>query len=145
MKLLYLPFIIQGILMGIDEVFHMKRGLGLWERLGHPLDSLTVFVPLAYIAINECISISSTVFIILATFSCLFITKDEFVHASECKGIENWLHSMLFILHPVVFLCAFLLWRDHPEDQFIQFQPLVVGFFMLYQILRWSIPWKPAK
>ena len=145
MMILYLPFIIQALLMGIDEGLHMKRGLGLWERLGHPLDTLTVFIPLAYIAIREYAPNFLTVFIILAAFSCLFITKDEFVHTAECKGFESWLHSLLFILHPVVFFCAFLLWRDHPEDQFIQFQPLVVGIFMLYQILRWSIPWKQAK
>lgn len=145
MNALYIPFILQGILMGVDERIHMKRGLGLWERLGHPLDSLTVFVPLAFIAIKECTQETLTIYIILASFSCLFVTKDEFVHSHECAGFENWLHAILFVMHPVVFLCAFLLWRDHPEDQFIHFQPLVVGIFMLYQILRWSIPWKQAK
>lgn len=145
MNALYLPFIMQGILMLIDERIHIKRGLGLWERLGHPLDTLTIFVPLAFISINEFSQEHLTVFIILGAFSCLFITKDEFVHTRDCGGIENWLHSLLFIIHPLIFFCAALLWRDHPEDHFISYQPLIVGGFMLYQIIRWSIPWKQAK
>ena len=141
-KLLYLPFILQAILMGIDENFHAKRGLGLWERLGHPLDTLTVFVPLSYIAINENNSNSMIVFIILGVFSCLFITKDEFVHHRECSSTEQWIHSLLFILHPAIFLTSGILWKFYPEDQFIQLQPVLVGIFMIYQIFRWSIPWK---
>lgn len=141
-KILYLPFILQAVLMGIDERFHAKRGLGLWERLGHPLDTLTVFVPLSYIAINECNQTSLVVFSILGFFSCLFITKDEFVHSQECSPMEQWLHSLLFVLHPMIFLASGILWKFYPEDQFIQFQPVLIGIFMLYQIIRWSIPWK---
>lgn len=142
MKVLYLPFIIQALLMGMDEVLHKRRGLGSWERLGHPLDTLTVFVPLSYIAINEFTEERLIVFGVLAVFSSLFITKDEFVHARECSPVENWLHSLLFILHPMIFFCSGILWKSFPEDEFIQFQPVIVGVFMLYQIFRWSIPWK---
>ena len=145
MKILYVPFIIQGILMGIDEKMHYRRGLGVWERLGHPLDTMTMFVPLSFIAIKEFSHQNLTVYIVLGVFSCLFITKDEFVHAQECNGFENWLHSILFVLHPLIFVCSGLLWINHPDDQFISFQPLLIGVFMLYQILRWSIPWKQAK
>lgn len=142
MNILYLPFMLQGVLMVIDEVFHYKRGLGLWERLGHPLDTLTVFVPLAMVSLNDYSEAGQTVFISLGVFSCLFITKDEFIHTKECSFIENWLHSLLFILHPLIFVMTFILWKNHPEDQFIDFQPIIIGSFMLYQVFKWSIPWK---
>lgn len=142
MILLILPFILQGILMGVDERLHMKRGLGLWERLGHPLDTLTVFVPMSYIAINDFTQSNQTVFIILAVFSCIFITKDEFVHAEECDKLENWIHSMLFVLHPIIFICAYIIWREYPDNTFLLIQPMVIGTFMSYQLIKWSIPWK---
>lgn len=141
MILLFFPFILQGILMGIDEKLHMKRGLGLWERLGHPLDTLTVFVPMSFIAINEFNQSSQTSFIILAVFSCIFITKDEFVHTEECDKLENWIHSMLFVLHPIIFVCAYIIWKEHPDNAFLLIQPIVIGAFMSYQLLKWSIPW----
>lgn len=142
MSWLSLPFLLQGILMFWDERLHQRRGLGTWERLGHPLDTMTVFVPLSYVAMNEISPQRLTVFCILAGFSCLFITKDEFVHTKECRGLEHWIHSVLFVLHPVIFLCTGLLWKHDPENQFLSYQPLIVGFFMTYQIARWSIPWK---
>ncbi len=41
--LLLAPLAVQGIAMAVDELhFHRRRGLGRWERLGHPLDTLTV-------------------------------------------------------------------------------------------------------
>ncbi len=146
MSYLYLPFIIQGILMGVDEQIHVKRGLGTWERLGHPLDTLTVLIPLSYIAFYRYGEGELTAYIIMAIFSCLFITKDEFVHSKECEPMENWLHALLFVLHPMIFLSAGILWRNYPDNEFIKYQPFLVLVFLIYQILRWSIPWKqPTK
>jgi hypothetical protein len=40
---LFIPFALQMCCMAVDEVhFHRQRGLPRWERLGHPLDTLTV-------------------------------------------------------------------------------------------------------
>ena len=46
----------------------------------------------------------------LGLFSCLFVTKDEFVHAKECVAGEQWLHALLFVLHPVILLSGALCW-----------------------------------
>ena len=35
--------------------------------------------------------------------------KDEFVHSELCEPAENWLHAVLFILHPICFLSAELI------------------------------------
>ncbi len=142
MSYLYLPFILQGILMGVDEQIHVKRGLGQWERLGHPLDTLTVIIPLTFIAFTPFSEEGLTIYIVMAVFSCLFITKDEFIHSKECSPMENWLHALLFVLHPMIFLSAGVLWKYYPENSFLSYQPVIVFVFMIYQILRWSIPWK---
>lgn len=142
MSYLYLPFIIQTLLMGYDEILHQRRGLGLWERLGHPLDTLTVFIPLSLIAMNDYSESNLTIFTILSVFSCLFITKDEFVHHRECSALESWIHSVLFVLHPLIFLCSAIIWKNNPENIFLSLQPVLVGIFMIYQIMRWSITWK---
>ena len=140
--LLYLPFIIQGLLMGYDEHLHKKRGLGAWERLGHPVDTLTVFAPLSLAATTDYTEDRLVIFIILSVFSSVFITKDEFIHTHECDARENWVHAMLFVLHPMIFICTGILWKYHPEDHFLSLQPVLVIIFMMYQIFRWSLKWK---
>ncbi len=128
--------------MGMDEKLHHQRGLALWERLGHPLDTLTVFVTLSYIVINDYTEQGQMVYIMLSIFSCLFITKDEFIHTKVCSAFEHWLHAVLFILHPMIFLCAGILWKYQPQDEFLNYWAILTGLFMMYQIFRWSIPWK---
>lgn len=142
MSYLYFPFIIQSLLMAYDEHLHLKRGLGLWERLGHPLDTLTVFVPLSLIAINDFTPSRQTIYIILSVFSCLFITKDEWVHSKECSPVENWIHSLLFVLHPMIFIASGILWKYNYNENFLLIQSVLVGIFMIYQIFRWSLTWK---
>lgn len=135
MKLLYLPFILQGACMVVDEFyFHEKRGLPLWERVGHPLDTLTVFICYLYLLIGSPDVMS---YVALAGFSCLFITKDEFVHTKICGGLEHWLHAMLFVLHPLSFFSAY-----YVDRSFLQIQTAVIFTFMLYQAIRWSFPWR---
>lgn len=137
--LLYLPFILQGACMVVDEFyFHEKRGLLLWERVGHPLDTLTVFLCYGYLLLGNA---NVSVYIALCAFSCLFITKDEFVHSKECQGSEHWLHAVLFVLHPLSFLSAYYLVQAS-ELNFLKIQIGVIFFFMLYQALRWSNLWR---
>lgn len=141
MKLFYIPFIIQGVVMAADEFWaHEQRSLPRWERIGHPLDSLTVLLAFLYLLIFPYEEARVAIFVGLALFSCVFITKDEFVHSKECHGFEHWLHSLLFILHPVVFFCAAGLWQAG-DRSFLLWQTIIVGVFMFYQIIRWSIPW----
>jgi hypothetical protein len=51
-------------------------------------------------------------YLVLAAASCLIVTKDEFVHSRECKAGEQWLHALLFVMHPLVLGAGFLLWVD---------------------------------
>ncbi len=138
MSSLYLPFIIQGVSMFVDEFyFHEKRGLRLWEKVGHPLDTLTVLICFSYLTWGSADLIT---YVALAAFSCVFITKDEFIHKEVCPATEHWLHSLLFILHPICFLAAYFL-KEQGDIQFLKIQTLVIFIFMFYQALRWSFPW----
>lgn len=102
--ILFLPFIAQAFVLTFDEFyFHMKRGLPLWERIGHPLDTFTVVLCLSFVLIFPYNQVFLLPFIILAVMSCLFVTKDEFVHKEHCNAKEQWLHSLLFVLHPLVY------------------------------------------
>jgi hypothetical protein len=139
MTVLYIPFVLQGLAMFVDEFyFHEKRGLLLWEKVGHPLDTLTVLSCYSYLIWGGG---ELTTYLVLCGISCVFITKDEFVHVGKCPATEHWLHALLFILHPLSFLSAYLLWQQG-ELRFLKIQTSVVFIFMFYQALRWSYPWR---
>lgn len=142
MKWLYVPFLIQGFIMGVDEVLHLRRKLPRWERIGHPLDTLTVVTPYIFVLMTSYTETMAKFYIGLCLFSCLFVTKDEFIHAKSCSPFEQWLHSLLFILHPMTFLCAGMIWKDDPKDNFLIMQASLIVVFFIYQTLRWNFSWE---
>ena len=101
------PFLLHAIGMLIDEAwFHRRRGLPRWERLGHPLDTLTVLACYALALALPATGAGAAVYFCAAVFSCIFITKDEWVHVRHCTGGEMWLHAFLFVMHPVLLAIA---------------------------------------
>jgi len=125
----------QGILMLFDEFkFHHERGLKKWERIGHPVDSLFFLAPFLYTLKFTNIY----VFIGLCVISSLIVTKDEFVHTKECEASEQWLHSLLFLIHPVAFLGLWVAWQNN-FSLIIQAQSAIIFLFMLYQIIYWNL------
>lgn len=146
MGLIYFPFALQALAMLFDEFyFHYRRELKLWERLGHPLDTLTVLVCYGFLLTNDYNQTNLNIFIALSAFSSIFITKDEWVHKEAASAEENWLHAILFVLHPLSFLSAAMIWKDQSNPVFLQIQTAITFLFMLYQILYWSIPWKKIR
>lgn len=140
---LTLPFLFQGAVMFFDEFyFHRKRGLPMWERIGHPVDTFSVFVCYGYLLYFPFNLSNLYVYAGLCLFSCLLITKDEFIHTEVCEARENWLHSLLFVLHPICFLAAGLFWWQGVLVDFLKIQTLVILAFMAYQIIFWSVKWK---
>jgi 2-polyprenyl-6-hydroxyphenyl methylase/3-demethylubiquinone-9 3-methyltransferase len=135
-----IPVALQGLAMLVDEAwFHRRRGLPRWERIGHPLDTLTIVICLAWLLVTSPADPSAlAVYVGLAIASTLFVTKDEWVHAKLCSAGEQWLHSLLFVLHPIV-LAAFALpwWSDHEE--LLVGQLLVTVAFLSYQIIYWNV------
>jgi 2-polyprenyl-6-hydroxyphenyl methylase/3-demethylubiquinone-9 3-methyltransferase len=137
--LLLAPVAIQGAVMLVDElVFHRRRGLPRWERIGHPLDTLTVAACLVWLIAMPPSQPALSVYIGLAVFSTLFVTKDEAVHARLCGAGEHWLHAVLFALHPIVLgALGILWWTGHPTVLAVQLAAvLAIG---LYQVVYWNV------
>lgn len=138
-------FALQGILMVVDEFgFHRRREIPRWERIGHPLDTLTVLAP--FLLTLRCAPVApwTVLFLVAAAFSCVFVSKDEWVHARLCGPAEQWLHALLFLLHPVVFLMAFLLWRDG-HTLWLTVQTVLIAAFLVWQTFYWNGPWAPPR
>ena len=138
---LMLPAALQGLAMFVDEwVFHRKRGLPRWERLGHPLDTLSASLCYGWlVAIPPSHPYGLSVYVGLCAFSCLFITKDEFVHAKVCEPLENWLHAVLFVLHPIVFLAFGLIWRSGTDVWALKGALVATAALLAYQLLYWNL------
>ena len=145
---LIIPFIIQSVVIGIDEgVFHLKRGLPRWERIGHPLDTLSVIICLMFVL---CVPYSGPAlkwYTGLALVSCLMVTKDEFVHKHHCPASEQWLHALLFINHPILLTCIGLIWKNPTPffTYFLMAQTFFAVLFFLYQAIYWNLIWKPKQ
>jgi hypothetical protein len=157
-RYLLIPFALQMLCMAFDEFyFHWRRTLPRWERLGHPLDTLTVLISWLFIFLVEPTPTSISIYFALAIFSCMFVTKDEWVHTSACEAGENWLHAVLFILHPLMFLSAGLLWvglhENNANFSLIHYEGFERTFFIvnttltwlfgMYQFVYWNWIWKP--
>jgi hypothetical protein len=154
--LLVLPLGVQALAMLVDELyFHRRRGLGAWERIGHPLDTLTVLACMSWVRFVPPSDRAIAVYVGLALASCVFITKDEAVHAGRCSAGEHWLHAVLFVVHPMSLASFGLMWpvihvpqhalpvwlQSVPAAPIVGMQLVVTGLFCLYQILYWNVPW----
>lgn len=136
---LLVPFVLQGLAMFGDEFyFHHKRGLPLWEKVGHPVDTFSVLLCYLFLYLQPVNEFNMYVYVGLCAFSCLLITKDEFIHTQLCDAKENWLHAILFVLHPITFLAAGIFWKENLNPTFLLIQPIVLAGFMAYQIIYWS-------
>jgi hypothetical protein len=139
--LLVVPLLAQAGVMLIDELyFHRRRGLPKWERIGHPLDTLSVLACYAVAVFSAPTPGALSLYVGLSLLSCLFITKDEFVHASHCRPAEHWLHALLFVLHPLVLGAIALLWLKGAATV-VMIQALLTLLFGCYQLLYWNLPW----
>ncbi|MDP2306313.1 MAG: hypothetical protein Q8P18_09830 [Pseudomonadota bacterium] len=143
--LLLLPLAAQAAVMAVDEGwFHRRRGLPRWERLGHPLDTLTVLLTYVWALTTDPDRPGAIgVYTALAVFSCLFITKDEFVHARVCSALECWLHALLFVLHPIVLWAFYVLWQSGGHSELLRAQAALTLLAGTYQLIYWSVWWKP--
>lgn len=160
--LILIPFLVQMFVISFDECyFHLKRGLPLWERIGHPLDTFTVILCLAFVVFVPFSDTAAKWYIGLSVFSCLMVTKDEWVHKHHCVASENWLHALLFINHPIVLTSVGMIWwasaasapiwikswLNQPEELYVLLvmQTSAIIVFFLYQIIYWNFVWKEKK
>jgi hypothetical protein len=143
--LAFVPLVLQALAMLVDEgVHHRRRGLGAWERIGHPIDTLTTATCYAWLLVARVSLTSAIVYGGLAFTSCLVVTKDESVHADECSAAEHWNHAVLFMLHPVVLgVAAWLWWASSSTSHAILVALLASTLgFAAYQFIYWNGPWQ---
>lgn len=156
-----LPFALQTVVIGFDEIwFHRRRGLPRWERIGHPIDTFTMLLCLGYVLLVPYSREAILPYALLAIGSSLMVTKDEFVHNEHCPASEQWLHALLFLLHPITLIAAAILWPvsqgiettpwlsfllEKKEDLHLFLMGQCVGtiLFMAYQIIYWNFLWSP--
>lgn len=161
--LVLIPFLVQSVVIGLDEChFHLKRGLPKWERIGHPIDTLSVVICFAIALLFPFSSGALKIYIGFAVFSCLLVTKDEFVHKHHCPASEQWLHALLFLNHPIMLSAIGLIWAastkstsyvwlrewlDRPAllHLFLIGQSVFTALFFMYQVIFWNFIWKEKK
>lgn len=129
-------FVLSTVIMIDEFYFHWKRNLPRWERLGHPLDTFSLLIPIGILAFSKKTSSSEGIYVIASILSCLCITKDEWVHTRFSGATENWLHSLLFIVHPTVLMSGYFVWGEHLIV--IRFFFFTVFFFGFYQFIFWN-------
>lgn len=145
LALLLAPAALQAVVMLIDEGwYHRRRGLPRWERLGHPVDALSVAICFGWLLVSRPDEPwALPIYVVLAFASSLLITKDEPVHARRCEPGEQWLHALLFVLHPIVFVASGVIWWSGRDRWVILVQLALTVALMMYQIVYWSLLWKP--
>jgi len=161
--LICIPFIIQAVASFFDEFyFHHKRGLGRWERIGHPIDSISVLICFLFAYFVPWSPSHFYEYLAIAGFSCILVTKDEFVHIHQCAAGEAWLHAVLFVLHPIMLASVGVIWYfTHAADAqalSLQIQPDfnptffkfvlesqigMIFLYIVYQITYWSFIREP--
>ena len=131
--------LLQATLMAIDELlFHRRRGLPRWERIGHPIDTASVFACFAMTLVLPPARGALIGYALFAALSCALVTKDEFVHAARCQPAEHWLHAMLFVLHPLLLIAGAVLWLEGARWILLA-QTLATLAFGIYQAVYWNL------
>lgn len=137
MSAFFVVSIIQGAAIIFDEfIFHHKRGLPKWERIGHPIDTMTVIGCLMFLALMPRTPTTEVIYYVMAVTSCVFVTKDEWVHRKFCSAEEMWLHAILFMMHPLLLFTAMNEWEN--------IRGMLMGVsggifcFFVYQVVYWN-------
>ena len=131
---------LQGFCLIFDEfVFHWRRDLPRWERLGHPIDSLAFLAALAIPALWEAQSdLVKIVYGIVAMVSCLCVTKDEGVHLKLATAREQHLHGLMFLLHSAILVLIWNAWKNG-NFQLPAAMLFPIAAFSVYQIVYWNL------
>ena len=140
------PLVLQAVAMFVDErLYHRRRELPRWERMGHPLDTFGAIVCYLWLVAARPSRAHAVVYASLAIASSLLVTKDEPIHSRCCSAGEHWIHSVLFLLHPIVLIVAGYLWWTARWRAVIVAELVSATAFAAYQLLYWNGPWRSAR
>jgi hypothetical protein len=137
---------IQGVLMLIDELrYHKERGLDTFEKWSHLVDACSVLFVMLFTIFFEPTSSSQLIFFALVALSALLITKDEKIHQRACSAGEQWLHSLLFLIHIPLLLSIGALWLVYPDSWFLPLAAIPVSVWIIYQIIYWNFRYEQPR
>ena len=139
------PFVVQAAVMFVDErVYHRRRGLPRYERIGHPIDTLSAALCYAWLVFARPTRAHACAYAAIAIVSALVVTKDEPIHARACSPGEHWVHALLFMLHPIVLgAAAYVWWTGRLRALLVAELALTIAF-AAYQLAYWNGPWRRA-
>ncbi len=66
------------------------------------------------------------------------------MHARLCEPAEMWLHSLLFVLHAIVFLAFGLIWWRQTEPWLLTLELILTLGLLAHQLVYWSLLWQPT-
>ena len=130
---------LQGFCLIFDEfVFHWRRDLPRWERIGHPIDSLVFLAALAIPALFEAhTDLIKILYAVVAIASCVCVTKDEWVHLKFASAPEQHLHGLMFLLHSAILVLVWNAWKGG-YFQLPAAMLLPIAAFSFYQLIYWN-------
>jgi hypothetical protein len=144
--LAFVAFMMQSSLIAVDEfICHRSRVLPRWELVGHPIDTFCLWAYLAALWFLDADFVwALSVAAILGFISCLVITKDEWEHKKHSSAFENWLHAMLFVIHPTVVLLYYYLWYEDVDDfiPLLHMSFVLVGSYFFFQCFMSWFRWQ---
>ena len=135
---------LQVILFQLDEYyFHRNRKLSRKEIISAISDGFLYIIPLIIATFTRFQEGRREFYIALSAISCLSIIKNEFFYpALNVK--ERVLHSLLYVLHPILLYSFYLSWKGNFFDTFpnfwiFQLLYVAIGFkTVTYQMIYWN-------
>jgi hypothetical protein len=116
-------FAVYGLILFIDEfAFHRRKGLA--ERRSQALDTFWMAACAGVVSFVEYGDMPRLVFGGLSLISMIWMTRNQFEHARHATPGEHYLHSLQFVLHPILLITLMAVW------QFIDGAGLVVGMVL---------------
>ena len=137
--------ILHVIIFHIDEYyFHRKRALCRKEVLGMFLDGALYLPPLVIASFAPYNDTWNVVFISFAVLSCISISKNEWFYKDDLSLKERWVHSVLYILHPILLYGFYHSWINNYFVHNLNFwmvQIMYLGFgvkTLTHQLIYWN-------
>jgi hypothetical protein len=133
------------VLFHLDEYyFHRKRPLTRKEVISMFVDGLLFLPPLMLAIFTTFSEELKILYIVLASLSCLSIVKNEcFMHSGICRK-ERLLHSLLYVLHPILLFSFYLSWERNYFVHNINFWIVQVVYLgaglrtLAHQLIYWN-------
>jgi hypothetical protein len=96
--------VLLGICFMVDLPTHIGRGLGLWEKVSHPIDAF--FLGLSFLvghfAVQQQSSNMFWLYCAISLITLLLSYKDEAIHQKECPQYEQFIHAFMFSLNGII-------------------------------------------